>query len=270
MELIGKTALLTGATGGLGRAIAEAVSERGATLVLSARSREALEELAGELRGEHRIAPADLGEEGAAERLIAEAGRIDCLIANAGIGAAPGRLERFSPEGIGNSLRVNLEAPIRMAHGLLPGMLERGEGHLAFISSLNAKAGTPRSSVYTGTKAGLRSFALALRSDLAAKNVGVSVVSPGLIREAGMFAKSGASAPAILGTGTPEQVGAAVVRAIERNRAEVAVAPLRQRALSHFALTAPRIAGWALAGGPLKGKATSVADRVTEAEAKNR
>jgi short-subunit dehydrogenase len=163
-----------------------------------------------------------------------------------------------------------MEAPIRMAHGLLPGMLERGEGHLVFISSLNAKAGTPRSSIYTGTKAALRSFALALRSDLGAKNIGVSVVSPGLIRDAGMFAKSGARAPAIIGSSTPEAVGVGVVRAIERNKAEIAVAPLRQRALSHFALSAPRVAAWALGGGPLKGKATRVADDVTEAKAANR
>ena len=89
MELAGRKALLTGATGGLGRAIAEALAARGATLLLSARKRDALEALAAELPGDgHRVLPADLAEPGAAERLAAEAGEVDILVANAGLPGA--------------------------------------------------------------------------------------------------------------------------------------------------------------------------------------
>jgi short-subunit dehydrogenase len=242
MELAGRTALLTGATGGLGRAMAKALAARGATLLLSARKADALEALAAELPGGgHRALPADLAEPGAAEGLAAEAGHVDVLVANAGLPAA-GRLTDFTPEQVKRALRVNLEAPMLMAQALFPAMVESGGGHLVFVSSLSGKAASPRSSIYNATKFGLRGFALALRADLGRKGVGVSLVSPGFIREAGMFADAGAKPPPGMGTGTPEQVGAAVVKAIERDKAEIAVAPLPQRALAHFALASPGIA----------------------------
>jgi short-subunit dehydrogenase len=241
MDLAGKRVLLTGATGGLGRAMAKALAARGATLLLSARKADALEILAAELPGEgHRTLPADLAEEGAAERLAAEAGDTDVLVANAGLPAA-GWLTDFTPDQVVRALRVNLEAPMLMAQALFPTMIERGGGHLVFISSLSGKAASPRSAIYNATKFGLRGFALGLRADLSPKGVGVSLVSPGFIREAGMFADAGAKPPPGMGTGTPEQVGAAVVKAIERNKAEIAVAPLPQRALAHFALASPGI-----------------------------
>jgi short-subunit dehydrogenase len=259
MELAGRTALLTGATGGLGRAIAGALAERGARVALSARKAEALEELKGELPGEgHTAFPADLAEPGAAERLAAEAGQIDVLVANAGLPAA-GWLADFTPEQIGRALRVNLEAPMLMARALFPAMIERGSGHLVFVSSLSGKAASPRSSIYNATKFGLRGFALGLRTDLAPQGIGVSIVSPGFIRDAGMFADSGAKPPPGMGTGTPEQVGKGVVRAIERDKAEVVVAPLPQRALAHFALTSPGIAARAQSGAAGQKAAEAVA-----------
>jgi len=240
MELSGRTVLLTGATGGLGRAIAAALAESGARVVLSARGAEALESLAAALPGEgHRVVPADLAEPGAAEALAAEAGDVDGLVANAGLPGA-GWLTDFSPEEVSRALRVNLEAPMLLARALYPAMVAGGSGHLVFISSLAGKAASPRSSIYNATKFGLRGFALGLRPDLVPKGVGVSLVSPGFIRDAGMFADSGAS-PMGLGTGRPDQVGAAVVKAIERDRTEVSVGPLRQRALAHFALATPAL-----------------------------
>ena len=240
MKLDGKTALLTGATGGLGRAIAAALAERGASVVVSSRKAEELAELAESLPGSgHRPIVADLALEGAAERLAGEAGEVDALVANAGV-YGTGRLEDFTEEQVAQTIRVNLEAPIRMARILAPGMTARGAGHLVFIASLAGKAASPRSSLYNATKFGLRGFALALRTDLAGGGVGVSVVSPGFVREAGLFAKSGASDGG-LGTTTPQRVADGVLRAIERNRAEVAVGPLRQRALSHVALGAPSV-----------------------------
>ncbi len=241
MELAGKTALLTGATGGLGRAIAGALAGRGAKLVLSGRKAEALEALAAELPGEgHSVFPADLAEPGAAEKLAAEAGDVDVLVANAGL-PGTGRLPEYTSERLEGTLRVNLEAPMHLARALEPGMVARGRGHMVFISSLSGKSATPLSSVYNATKFGLRGFALGLRADLDPLGIGVSIVSPGTIREAGMYADSGADPIPGLGTGTPQQVADAVVKAIERNKVEISVAPVQQRLLAHFALASPGI-----------------------------
>lgn len=265
MELTGKTALLTGATGGLGQAIARALAARGATVILSSRKPAELEALAVELPGSgHRVLVTDLAEEGQALALLEQAGEIDVLVANAGLPAS-GKLEGFDQEQIGRALRVNLESPVRMARELVPHFERRGSGHLVFVSSISGKAATARASLYAATKFGLRGFALCLREDLRGSGVGVSVISPGAIRAAGMFADSGASAPPLMGTGTPEQVGAAVVSAIERNRSEVTVAPLRQRALGRLGANAPELSG-RFAGN----LATKVADEIAAGQTDKR
>jgi short-subunit dehydrogenase len=223
-------------------AIAKSLAERGAVLTLSARKRDALEALAAELPGHgHAGLSADLAEPGEAERLAAEAGDVDILVANAGLPGA-GPLDDFTPEQVQRALRVNLESPMLMARALYPAMLQRGSGHLVFVASLAGKSPAPQSSVYNATKFGLRGFALALRTDLAPRGVGVSLVSPGFIREAGMFAESGAKSPAGLGTSSPEEVARATMRAIESDKVEITVAPARQRFLAHFGLTSPGIA----------------------------
>jgi short-subunit dehydrogenase len=263
VELNGTTVLLTGATGGLGRAIAEALAARGARLILSSRKADELAKLADSLPGTgHRFVVADLAEDGAAERLVDESARVDVLVANAGMSGG-GRLERFSRDELARTLRVNLEVPIQMAHGVLPGMLERGEGHLVLIASLQGKVALARSSVYSATKFGLRGFSLSLRDDLHGTGVGSSVVLPGFIRDAGMFADSGQRAPAGLGTSSPQEVGAGVVRAIERDRAEVVVAPLLQRLGAGFAHRAPRVSSLLT-----RQRAGKVADRVVEGQTK--
>jgi short-subunit dehydrogenase len=260
MELAGRSALLTGATGGLGRAIATALAGRGAKLLLSGRKAEALEALAAELPGEgHQVISADLAEPGAAEKLAADAGDIDVLVANAGVQGG-GLLTELTPDQVTRALRVNLEAPILMARALYPAMVERGAGHLVFVSSLNGKVASPRTSIYSATKFGLRGFALGLRMDLGPMGAGVSLVSPGFVREAGMFAESGAKPPPGMGTTTPERVAAATVKAIERDKAEVVPAPLQLRAMSHFALAAPGISVRAQSGSVGQKAAKAVAD----------
>ena len=264
MELAGKTALLTGATGGLGRATAEALAARGAKLVLSGRKPEALEQLAAELPGDgHRVVPSDLAQPGAAEKLAAEAGAIDVLVANAGL-PGTGRLPQFSSEQLTGTLRVNLEAPMLLARALEPGMVERGQGHMVFIASLSGKSATPLSSVYNATKFGLRGFALGLRADLDPLGIGVSIVSPGTIREAGMYADSGAKPIPGLGTGSPKQVADAVVKAIEHNKVEVTVAPIQQRFLAHFALASPGISVKVASGDAGQKAAAAVAEGQTD------
>jgi short-subunit dehydrogenase len=263
MKLAGKTVLLTGATGGLGRAIASAVAERGAKLILSSRKPEELGQLADSLPGSgHRTIVSDLTEEGAGLALLAEAGEIDVLVANAALPAS-GKLDSFTAEEIDRALRVNLEAPIQMTRQLIPAFTERGSGHFVYISSISGKTATARASLYAATKYGLRGFALCLRDDLRPVGVGVSVISPGMIRDAGMFADSGAAPAPLIGTGTPEQVGAGVVTAIERNRGEVTVAPLRQRVLARFAANAPELAS-RLAGATASKVADDIAAGQTE------
>lgn len=263
MDLGGRTALLTGATGGLGRAIATALAARGAKLILSSRKAEELVKLARSLPGGgHTTLVSDLADDGAALRLLDQAGDIDVLVANAALPAS-GRLDGFNQDQIGRALRVNLESPVRMTRELLPHWQERGSGHFVFISSISGFASTPRAALYAATKFGLRGFALNLREDLRGSGVGVSVITPGAIRDAGMFADSGAAPPPGLGTGTPEQVGNAVVRAIEHDKSEISVAPLRQRALARFAMMAPEISG-RLAGSAAMKAADSIAQGQTD------
>ena len=159
-----------------------------------------LEPLAAETGG--RVIVSDLSEPDAPARLLEAAGEVDVLVANAGLPGS-GKLNSFTPEQIDRALDVNLRAPMLLAHGLIEPMVARGSGHLLFMSSLSGRAAAPGSSVYSATKFGLRGFALALREDLAPKGVGVSVVLPGFIRDAGMFADSGAKLPPGVGTKRP-------------------------------------------------------------------
>jgi short-subunit dehydrogenase len=120
-------------------------------------------------------------------------------------------------------------------------MAAKGHGHIVLISSLSGKSGQAASSIYSATKFGLRGFGQGLRGDLAPRGVGVSVVFPGFIRDAGMFHESGAKLPKGVGTSTPEQVAAAVVKAITSDKGEVDVAPVGMRAGTAFAQIAPEI-----------------------------
>src|SRR4051794_23768136 len=226
MDLIGRRVLLTGATGGLGHAIARALVARGAHLLLSGRRAEVLEPLAAEAGG--RALAADLSDPEAVDVLVAEAGDVDVLVANAAVPASGPVLE-YTIEQIDRALTVNLRAPMVLARRLAEPMVARGSGHLVFVSSLSGKAASLGSGIYSATKFGLRGFALGLREDLHGTGVGVSTVFPGFIRGAGMFAESGARLPRFAGTRTPEDVAAAVLHAIERGTAEIDVAPLSIR-----------------------------------------
>jgi short-subunit dehydrogenase len=238
VNLGGQTALVTGASGGLGHAIARALAARGAHLVLTARRVDVLEALAEETGG--RALASDLADRAAVEKLVEDAGPVDVLVANAAVPGS-GRIESFSIEQIDRALDVNLRAPMVLARLMSEGMSERGGGHIVFVSSLNGKAATAGSSIYSATKFGLRGFAMGLREDLRPRGVGVSTVFPGFIRDAGMFHESGARLPSYIGTKTPEDVGRAIVSAIERDRSEVDVAPLALRLGTAFAGLAPEV-----------------------------
>jgi short-subunit dehydrogenase len=239
MTAIEGRVLLTGASGGIGQAIARALAAQGASLILTGRRADTLSELAQEVSGQ--AVACDLAQRDEVASLIREVGQVDILVANAAHPAS-GVLTDLDQEQIDRMLEVNLRAPIALARALAPAMAERGRGHLVFISSLSGKVASASSSIYSATKFGLRGFALGLREDLRASGVGVSVVLPGFIREAGMFAAADIELPRGVGTRSPDQVAQAVVRAIEDNRAEVDVAPIGLRLGASLAGLAPELA----------------------------
>jgi short-subunit dehydrogenase len=235
------TVLLTGASGGIGQAIARALAARGANLLLSGRRAEALDQLAQSVGG--RSLACDLASREDVSRLgeaAAEAGA-GILIANAAVSAS-GTLAELTQEQIDAMLEVNLRAPVALARALIPGMMARGAGHLVFISSLQGKAATPSAPLYLATKFGLRGFALGMREDLRGHGVGVSTVFPGFIRDAGMFANSGVTLPPGVGTRSPDDVADGVLKVIDEDRAELDVAPLPLRLGAAAAGLAPSLA----------------------------
>jgi short-subunit dehydrogenase len=236
--------LVTGASGGIGEAIARALGARGARLLVSGRRVPELSRLAEDLGAEAVVADLAVGAD--VDRLAAAAldAGVDVLIANAALPGG-GRLDELSQAEIDRILDVNLRAPIAVARALVPAMAARDRGHLVFVSSLQGKAAAPSSSLYSATKFGLRGFAFGLREDLRATGVGVSVVAPGFIRESGMYARTGVKLPLGVGTKSPQDVADAVIRAIESNRAEIDVAPVPLRVGAAVASVAPGLAGWA-------------------------
>ncbi|WP_314174002.1 SDR family NAD(P)-dependent oxidoreductase [Streptomyces winkii] len=232
MRITGSTVLLTGATGGVGHALARELAANGAELVLTGRRADVLEPLAAEVGA--RTVTADLAEPDDVERLAGTCADADILIANAALPSS-GDLLDYTPEQIDRSLAVNLRAPIMLARLLAPRMVESGRGHIALIGSMSGKAATRSSSLYNATKFGLRGFALGFRQDLHGTGVGVSVVQPGFVRDAGMFAATGATPPGGMRTVSPAQVAAGVTRAIQRDLGEVNVAPAELRVLGAVA-----------------------------------
>jgi short-subunit dehydrogenase len=238
MQLRGAKVLLTGATGGIGQALAVELAARGGEVVLTGRRTDVLGPLAEKLGG--RAIPADLTDRDGVEELVTAAGDIDVLVANAAL-PATGLLADYSIDEIDRALDVNLRVPIVMAKLAAERMAARRRGHLVFISSLSGKTASGQASLYNATKFGLRGFALALREDMRPYDVGVSTVFPGYVSDAGMFADSGATLPRGVGTRSPQDVARATVRAIEKNVAEVDVAPMSLRLVALFGGIAPSL-----------------------------
>jgi len=249
----GDTVLLTGASGGLGRYLTHALVDYKVRQVLVAHPGTNLEELRKEVEGrggEAIIITSDLRDAAQRRQLLQEAGKrmgpIDILINNAGVEFTSAYHE-LDEENIYDTLRVNLEAPMILSRLLLPGMLGRKRGHIVNISSLAGKSGPAFQEPYAATKAGLIKFTESLRATYRGSGVSASVIVPGFV-ETGIYAKlkakSGCSAPALLGTSPPESVPRAVIRAIQNDLPEVIVNPLPIRPLLAFISLFPSWGEW--------------------------
>ncbi len=261
VELNGARVLLTGASGGIGNAIARALHERGASVAITGRRTDALEKLRSELGERIQVLQADLAERAEVESLVERAGEVDVLVANAALPAS-GRLDSFSAEQIDRAIEVNLNVPMQLTRTLLPGMLQRGRGHIVLVSSLSGKIAAGGATVYAATKFGIRGFGMSLHDELHESPVGATTVFPGFISDAGMFADADVKLPVGVGTRTPEQVAAAVIEGIEKDRAEIDVAPITLRAGGWVAGAAPA----ALAALNRRMGASGVAEGLAEAQ----
>lgn len=224
-----KRAWISGASSGIGAALARQLAARGTEVILSARRKELLEELAAEIRdagGRARVAPLDVSDPEATieglRRLDDEVGGIDLVIANAGIGGGSWA-GKLAWEDCAQSISINVEGAVASLVALLPRMVERGHGHLVGVSSLAGYRGMPASAAYSASKAYLIAFLESLRLDLRDTGVAVTDVRPGFVRTP-MTAPNRFHMPWLLEV---EDAAARIVRGIEKKRGVVAFpAPL--------------------------------------------
>ena len=184
-----KVVLLTGASSGIGEALAIALAKRGAILGLVARRADMLEDLARRCEdagGTARALPCDVTDaealRNAGASLRDEFDAIDILVANAGIGGNNQETRDLRPEAVRKVIDINLLGAVNAVHAVLPQMLERGSGQLVAISSLAGIRGLPKSAAYSASKAGMTAFFESVRLDVQHKGVAVTIIQPGFIK----------------------------------------------------------------------------------------
>ncbi len=220
-DLTGKTALVTGATGGIGAAIARALHKAGATVAISGTRANVLEELKSELGGERvHVLPCNLSDPAAVEKLVPEAeaamGALDILVNNAGI-TKDGLAMRMKDEDWNAVIDVNLTASFRLARAAMRGMMKKRWGRIVNITSVVGVTGNPGQANYVASKAGVIGLTKSLAQELAARSVTVNAVAPGFIATPMTDVLNDKQREAILGRvpaaklGTPEDIAAAVL-----------------------------------------------------------
>ena len=184
-----KVVLLTGASSGIGEGIALALAKKGAILGLLARRENLLADLAARCESGGavaRILPCDVTDavavQNAAQTLRSEFGRIDILIANAGIGGNNAETRDLQPDAVRKVIEINLLGAANSVYAVLPHMLERGTGQIAAVSSLAGFRGLPKSAAYSASKAGMTAFFESVRLDVAHRGIGVTIIQPGFIK----------------------------------------------------------------------------------------
>lgn len=219
-DLTGKTALVTGASGGIGGGIARALHARGAAVALSGTRREALEALAAELGERTAVCPADLREAGAAEALVNTAeealGPLSILVNNAGFTRDMLAL-RMQDADWQSVLDVDLSAPFRLIRASLRGMLKRRAGRVINIASIVGVTGNAGQANYSAAKAGMIGMSKSLAQEVGSRGVTVNVIAPGFIQTAMTDVLKEEQKTALLGSiplgrmGKPEDIAAAAV-----------------------------------------------------------
>ena len=186
-DLTGKTALVTGASGGIGGAIARALHRQGATVAISGTRREALDGLAAELGGRTHVLPCNLADKAEVEKLVpaAEAamGRLDILVNNAGI-TRDGLFMRLKDEDWDEVIAVDLTAGFRLARAAVRGMMRRRDGRIIGITSVVGVTGNAGQGNYAAAKAGMIGMTKSLAQEVASRGVTVNCIAPGLIETA--------------------------------------------------------------------------------------
>jgi short-subunit dehydrogenase len=229
----GRTALVTGASRGIGTLIAAEIARQGGHVVLTGRSAADLKAVTADLAAagaDVSYIPADLTQPGAAQTLAEtveqEHGGIDLLVNNAG-GDPLREFHTMTIEENLRTLQLNLTAPVALSHATLDGMLRRGRGHIVNVSAMAGRVSFPYTEVYAAAKDGLIGFTRVLRSDYHARGVSASVLILGAIRGTGqgqrMLDESGMKASGFMAPA--ESVAHAVIKAVAKDRAELVVMP---------------------------------------------
>ena len=252
-QLRGTNAIVTGASRGLGVSIAAALAARAVNLTLAARSAADLDGVRDEVSssGVQVVSiPTDVSDAAQCGALVAKAedaiGPTDILVNNAGIERASAFAD-LALDDIASIVDVNLKASLLLTRMVLPGMLERGRGHIVNISSLAGKGGFPYETPYSATKAGLVMFTHTLREELSGSPVSASVVCPGFVADDGMYARmaeDGHRAPMALLPTTPRKVADAVVKAIVRDAPELIVNRTPMRPVLALSQAFPAATTW--------------------------
>jgi short-subunit dehydrogenase len=255
-HLANRSAIVTGASRGVGPYICRRLAREKMNLVLVARSAAMLETTAAELRGcgvKALVVPIDLANRedlmALVDAAVQEFGVVDVLVNCAGI-ANVFSYHKLHADNIERVIQVNLIAPMILTRMLLPGMLERGRGHIVNISSIAGRASPPYGEAYGASKAGLIGFTESLRAEYRGTGVSASVILPGFVRGAGMYQdskeKTGVMAARWLGGCSPESVARAVLKAIQKDRAEVIVNIPPMRPLAVLLQISPWLREWVL------------------------
>ncbi|HTU27952.1 MAG TPA: glucose 1-dehydrogenase [Solirubrobacteraceae bacterium] len=185
IDLSGRTALVTGASRGIGAGIARALDGAGARVALCARTVKALDPVASELTGDPVLVAGDLALATEPARIAADAtrklgGAVDVLVCNAAVGARPA-LELIDAELIDRLYAVNVRAPLLLIQALVPGMIERGGGSIVSLSSVSGVVGTPRRSAYAATKGAVDAMTRSLAAELGPQGIRLNTVAPGVV-----------------------------------------------------------------------------------------
>lgn len=219
-ELTGKTALVTGATGGLGGSIARALHKQGATVAISGTRKEALDALAGELKERVHILPCDLSNKDQVEALVPQAeekmGKLDILVANAGI-TKDNLFVQLKDEDWDTVININLTATFRLSRAAMKTMMRRRHGRIIGITSVVGVTGNPGQGNYTAAKAGMIGMMKSIAKEYAKRGVTANCVAPGFIATAMTDKLNDKQREAIMAMvpanrlGTPDDIAAAVV-----------------------------------------------------------